>query len=221
MKFSEYNIKRLGMMLVGVLIMGFAVTIYNKTLFGTDPYTCMVLGMTKLFGFSFGVTQLILNCLIILLGVFFAKHFIGIGTLFNMVCIGFIADFCTFIYDKFSWSRDTHSQDHHVCSNCHFAFLCWLYLFYSGIGCWRLRYFRIFIAWKVKDQLSLVSYDNRCYLCYHWFFSRCCGGNWHLGNCLFYGSYHSVFYRSFFHSVFRKVITLKIMIGLQVTKQFS
>ena len=101
MKFSEYNIKRLGMMLVGVLIMGFAVTIYNKTLFGTDPYTCMVLGMTKLFGFSFGVTQLILNCLIILLGVFFAKHFIGIGTLFNMVCIGFIADFCTFIYDKF------------------------------------------------------------------------------------------------------------------------
>ena len=93
--------KRLGMMCFGVFCMGLAVTIYNKTQFGTDPFTCMVLGVSSHLPVSFGVTQLSVNILIILAAFRFSRHLIGIGTLINMTCVGFIADFTTFLYDKF------------------------------------------------------------------------------------------------------------------------
>ncbi|MGI5960175.1 MAG: YczE/YyaS/YitT family protein [Massiliimalia sp.] len=99
-RLNRYMVKRLGMMCVGVFFMGLAVTIYNKTKFGTDPFTAMVLGVSNRLNISFGVTQLGINCVIILLGVFFGRQFLGIGTVINMTCVGFIADFTTFLYDK-------------------------------------------------------------------------------------------------------------------------
>lgn len=99
-RLNRYMAKRLGMMMAGVFCMGLAVTIYNKTKFGTDPFTCMVLGVSDRLGLPFGITQLCINCVIILLGVFFGRQFLGIGTVINMTCVGFIADFTTFLYDK-------------------------------------------------------------------------------------------------------------------------
>ena len=93
--------KRLCMMCVGVFCMGLAVTIYNKTQFGTDPFTCMVLGASSHLPVTFGTTQLIVNILIILAAFRFSRHLIGIGTLVNMTCVGFIADLTTFLYDRF------------------------------------------------------------------------------------------------------------------------
>lgn len=101
MKINKHMAKRLGMMCVGVFCMGLAVTIYNKVRFGTDPFTCMNLGIADTLGLPFGVSQLVINCLVIIFGFIFGRHLIGIGTVMNMVCVGFIADFCTMIYDKF------------------------------------------------------------------------------------------------------------------------
>jgi uncharacterized membrane protein YczE len=99
--FNQQMVKRLVMMCFGVFCMGFAVTIYNKTQFGTDPFTCMILGFSYHLPISFGVTQLTINILIILAAFKFGRQFIGVGTLINMTCVGFIADFTTFLYDKF------------------------------------------------------------------------------------------------------------------------
>lgn len=101
MKLNRQMAKRLGMMLVGVFCMGFAVTIYNKTQFGTDPFTCLNIGISDTLHIQFGISQLVVNCIVIVFGLLFGRHLIGIGTLLNMVCVGFIADFCTFVYDKF------------------------------------------------------------------------------------------------------------------------
>ena len=87
------------MMALGVFFMGLAVTIYNKTLFGTDPYTCMNMGITKQTGIPFGITNLSMNIVVILLAFRFGRHLIGIGTLINMTCVGFIADFMTWVYE--------------------------------------------------------------------------------------------------------------------------
>ena len=101
MKLDKHMAKRLSMMMLGVCCMGIAVTIYNKTRFGTDPFTCFNIGISETIHLQFGVSQLIVNCIVIIFGFIYGKHLIGIGTVINMVGVGFIADFCTSIYDKF------------------------------------------------------------------------------------------------------------------------
>lgn len=97
---NKEKVKRLCMMSVGVFFMGLAVTVYTKVSFGTDPFTSMVLGLSRLTGLPFGVMQLSINTAVILAAFRFGRHLIGIGTLINMTCVGFIADLCTFLYDK-------------------------------------------------------------------------------------------------------------------------
>ncbi len=99
MKIDRLMVKRFIMSFTGVVLMGLCVSIYNKVLFGTDPFTTFVMGMVNISGLSFGITLLALNLIIIFAGLFFGRSFIGIGTVMNMVGVGFTADFFTIAFD--------------------------------------------------------------------------------------------------------------------------
>ncbi len=101
MKLDARMAKRICMSFIGVILMGFCIAIYNKVLFGTDPFTTFVMGLTGISGFSFGITQLAINLIVIILGLFFGRSYIGIGTVANMVGVGFCADFFTYLYNIF------------------------------------------------------------------------------------------------------------------------
>ena len=49
------------MMLLGNLLMGIAVAILRMSRFGTDPFTCMNLGVSGFLNISFGTYQLLVN----------------------------------------------------------------------------------------------------------------------------------------------------------------
>lgn len=91
----KYMLKRLFMMCFGVLLMGVSIALFNKATFGNDPFTCMNMGVSGAIGMTFGTLQLIVNCVLFVLVLVFARHLIGIGTIVNMVCVGFLADFFT------------------------------------------------------------------------------------------------------------------------------
>lgn len=65
------------MMLLGNLLMGIAVAILRMSRFGTDPFTCMNLGVSGFLNISFGTYQLIVN--IILLYLFYGKEEAALG----------------------------------------------------------------------------------------------------------------------------------------------
>lgn len=80
-------------MLSGIFLIGVCVACYRLSGFGVDSFTGMNLGISGFIGISFGTWQLIMN-LIILIAVFFTvPDCIGAGTIVNMVCVGYIADF--------------------------------------------------------------------------------------------------------------------------------
>ncbi|MDR3138223.1 MAG: hypothetical protein LBT95_00955 [Treponema sp.] len=73
--------------------MGFGIALMRLAAFGTDPYSCMNIGIGVKTALGFGTWQLILNGLLMVLVFFTDRRKIGFGTLFNMLGVGYLADF--------------------------------------------------------------------------------------------------------------------------------
>lgn len=97
---KQKSIRPFLMMIGGILLVGFAVSLFRLTGYGTDPFTTMNLGVSGFLGVPFGLYQLCVN--LVLFGIIwkFSRHNIGLGTIINMVFIGFIADFFVQIYNS-------------------------------------------------------------------------------------------------------------------------
>jgi len=88
-----FNSRRISMMLIGNLCIGIAVSLFRLSSFGTDPFTTMNLGVSGFLHTSLGVYQLLLNIILLVIVFIFVRQTIGVGTIVNMVGIGFVADF--------------------------------------------------------------------------------------------------------------------------------
>lgn len=97
---QKRNTARLFMMFIGILFIGLGVASYRMSGFGTDPFTCMNLGISGFISMSFGTWQLIMNAFIFILVFFTVRHCIGLGTIVNMVGVGYIADFLCWLLEK-------------------------------------------------------------------------------------------------------------------------
>ncbi|MCY1715286.1 YczE/YyaS/YitT family protein [Caproiciproducens galactitolivorans] len=85
-------IKRMAMVLIGTFIMSISVALSIYAGFGTDPCTCLVLGISRKFNQSFGLMVLVVNGVFLAFTFFFDRHLIGFGTIVNMSAIGFLVD---------------------------------------------------------------------------------------------------------------------------------
>ena len=81
------------MMVAGILLIGISVGLLRLAAFGVDPFSCMNMGISGFLGMSFGNWQLIANILLLIVVFFTARSFIGLGTVVNMVFVGYIVDF--------------------------------------------------------------------------------------------------------------------------------
>ena len=96
-------------MLVAVFFMGATLSLLIRVNLGTDPCSCMNLGISRVSGVSFGTCQLCFNLLLALVVVLVNRRLIGLGTLGNMVLVGYVCDFFTWIWNQVlphgeSWS---------------------------------------------------------------------------------------------------------------------
>lgn len=99
-KSKEYFLKRTVMMIAGIGFISIAVGLYRLSGFGVDAFTCMNLGISGFLEMQFGTWQLIMNALILTVVFFTARECIGAGTIVNMVCVGYGADFlCWMVQD--------------------------------------------------------------------------------------------------------------------------
>ncbi|SDB40585.1 Uncharacterized membrane protein YczE [Butyrivibrio sp. INlla16] len=97
---DSVKIKKLGIMTLGVFFMGFFLSFLIEVNLGTDPCTFMNLTISRRLGILFGTWQVLLNLVLFIFVVLFDRHQIGPGTIANMVFIGYISDFCRWIWKK-------------------------------------------------------------------------------------------------------------------------
>lgn len=76
----------------GITLIGVSVALYRMAALGVDPFTGMNLGISTFLGWSFGSWQLLINAMILVVVFFTVRSCIGIGTVVNMIYVGYIAD---------------------------------------------------------------------------------------------------------------------------------
>ena len=105
--------KRLIVMNVGVFLMGFFLSFLIKVDLGTDPCTFMNWTVSEKLGILFGTWQLLLNSVLFIFVILFGRNQIGLGTIANMVFIGYIANFFKWLWEKTipeHYFTDMHSR---------------------------------------------------------------------------------------------------------------
>ena len=92
--------KRTIICFLGVFGMGFFLSFLIMVGLGTDPATFMNLSVAKRIGWTLGNWQLTANIIMLILEIVFDRKIIGLGTIFNMVLIGYYADFFCWLWRK-------------------------------------------------------------------------------------------------------------------------
>ncbi len=91
---------RLLMMVIGVMLQGFGLALLIKLNLGTDPCSCLTQGVIRYVPISFGTAQLLCHMVTFLFVIRFDMSLIGFGTIGNMVCLGYIADFWGWVWNR-------------------------------------------------------------------------------------------------------------------------
>ena len=86
--------RRLLALTLSLIVIGACVAVFKAVGFGTDPCSTFTLGVSAHTGVSFGTCQLAFNLLMFVSVLRYDLSRIGIGTIGNMVGVGYIADFC-------------------------------------------------------------------------------------------------------------------------------
>ncbi len=90
--------KRMIIMIMSILLMGFSVSIFSYSGMGVDPFTALNMSISAKLGISFGFFQMCVNGIVLILIAFVSKKLINLGTIFNMVGVGYVCEFFTNIY---------------------------------------------------------------------------------------------------------------------------
>ncbi len=91
--------KRMFFMTLSIFIMGFAVSIFSYSGMGVDPYTAFTMSIAEKLSMSFGFLQMCVNGAILVVVAFVSRKLINLGTVFNMIGVGYVCEFFTGIYD--------------------------------------------------------------------------------------------------------------------------
>ncbi len=104
---SENGMRRIIMMLVSVLLMGFGISVFSYSDLGVDPFTAMNMSVSAKLGLGFGLYQMLVNAVLLVVVAFCSKKLINIGTVANMIGVGYICEFFTKLYDRFLPTPET------------------------------------------------------------------------------------------------------------------
>ncbi len=97
----EYKTKRLFMALIGTFLTGVSIAIFKTANFGTDPFTCLNLGIWNVSGIPYSIEYTVLNAILLIGIIIIKRHYIGISTVLNMLFIGAIVEKSMSIFETY------------------------------------------------------------------------------------------------------------------------
>lgn len=134
--------QRILLMIIGILGMGGTLSFLLRSDLGTDPCSYMNSSLSIWSGISLGNTMVIVNLLLFIPELLWGRNQIGLGTLANMLCIGYICDFTTWVTDMFIPASWTSSLTARV-----IMFIC------------ALIPFLIFVGFYINADVGVAPYD--------------------------------------------------------------
>ena len=93
--------RRFFLMLSGIVGMGIFLSFIINVDYGTDTCVFFNMAISNRIHLTYGTTFLLTNAIMFIPELIFERRLIGLGTVFNMVLVGYISDFCRFLEEKF------------------------------------------------------------------------------------------------------------------------
>ena len=84
--------KRVIWVILANVILGLGISLLRLSSFGTDPFTCMNLGVSSYLPIGYGTYQMLFNLLLFIPVFILDRKSFGIGALINMLLLGYIVD---------------------------------------------------------------------------------------------------------------------------------
>ncbi len=88
-------------MFTGVIGMGIFLSLLLKVNYGTDTCAFMNHSLSDRFQISLGTTMILTNLIFLIPELILGRDLIGIGTIANMVMVGYVCDFCELLEERF------------------------------------------------------------------------------------------------------------------------
>lgn len=89
---------RIVLVVLANMILGLGISLLRLAGFGTDPYTCMNLGVSSKLGMSYGTYQMIFNIVLFIPVFILDRKSFGVGALVNMLVLGYFVEFFMFAF---------------------------------------------------------------------------------------------------------------------------
>lgn len=93
MKNDNLMTRRIFSTILGVMICAISVGFFKVAAYGVDPFQAFMAGLDHLVPIQFGTLYVIANCVLLLFSLVFDKHYIGLGTILNLLLVGYIVEF--------------------------------------------------------------------------------------------------------------------------------
>ena len=90
---SKSNLLKIIGMVLGNTLVGLSNGILRKLDLGMDPFSTFVQGFSLTFNIQFGLIQMLISIIVFSIQFLFVRKTIGIGTLYNVIFMGFTSDF--------------------------------------------------------------------------------------------------------------------------------
>lgn len=92
------NKRRVIMTVVGVLVAGFSVGIFNFSAFGMDPFQVFAHGIWEHTPIGYGTFYAMVNLIMLVFIFFLDKSKIGLGTIINIFILGYVVEFSSWLW---------------------------------------------------------------------------------------------------------------------------
>lgn len=99
--------RRMTIMVCSILLMGFGISVFSFSDLGVDPFTAMNMAVSAKLGMGLGLYQMLVNGVLLFAVAFFSKKLIGIGTVINMIGVGYVCEFFTALYARYLPAPET------------------------------------------------------------------------------------------------------------------
>lgn len=90
---KHVSVKRILGMLLGCVVISLGIAFFKQSGLGNDSITALNLRMSELLGISLGRMNLMANTLFFVAEIIWGRKYIGLGTFFNWVAVGYIVTF--------------------------------------------------------------------------------------------------------------------------------
>ncbi len=91
--------RKLIAVIVGNLILGLGIAILLLSQMGNDPFCASTMAISEGLGMGLGTYQLLFNVILFVFQILWGRSYIGLGTIINLFLLGYIVQFCTWVFD--------------------------------------------------------------------------------------------------------------------------